>query len=220
MSTANTRKLKVLIVDAQPVTRRGLSHLINTTDRLRVCAEAESAPQARELCLRHGPDLAVLDLALDDGFALLKEFPRWSPGIRLVAFTALEDALTVQRAFKGGALGYVTRLDPEAELLLAIDSASHGLRHAAPRVAHLLLDRLACGSVEICGCEEAALSDRELQIFRAIGRGLGTRTIAEELHVSVKTVETHRQRIKEKLHLRDGCELQKRAVLFHHAAAA
>lgn len=214
----SSRKMNVLVVDAQPIARFGLVHLLNAHGRLHVCGEAESSPAARELCVRHRPDLAVLDLALGDGFALLKEFPRWAPGIRLVAFTSLEDALSVQRAFQGGAQGYVTRLDPAAELLMAIDCALSGQRHAAPRVAHLLLDRLACGSVELCGSAEASLSDRELQVFRAIGRGLGTRAVADELRVSVKTVETHRQRIKDKLHLKDGSDLQRRAVLFHHAA--
>ena len=213
------RKMNVLIVDAQPVARFGLIHLLNAHGRFRVCGEAESAPAARELCARHRPDLAVLDLALGDGFALLKEFPRWAPGIRVVAFTALDDALSVQRALQAGAHGYVTRLDPAAELLTAIECALDGQRHVGPRVAHLLLDRLACGSVEMRGSAEAALSDRELQIFRAIGRGLGTRAVAEELKVSVKTVETHRQRIKEKLRLKDGTDLQRRAVLFHHTAA-
>lgn len=216
---SNNRKISVLIVDAHPIARLGLVHLLNGHGRLRVCGEADSSPTARELCARHRPDLAVLDLALGDGFGLLKEFPRWAPGIRVVAFTSLEDALSVQRAFQGGAHGYVTRLDPVAELLTAIDCTLAGQRHAAPRVAHLLLDRLACGSVELHGSAEAALSNRELQIFRAIGRGLGTRAVADELKVSVKTVETHRQRIKDKLHLKDGVDLQRRAVLFHHAAA-
>jgi DNA-binding NarL/FixJ family response regulator len=214
---ANSRKMNVLVVDAQPVARVGMVLLLNSHARLRVCAEADSAPAARELCARHQPEFAILDLAIGDGFALLKEFPRWAPGIRVIAFTALEDALSVQRALQAGAQGYVTRLDPAAELLTAIDCVLGGQRHVGPRVAHLLLERLACGSVEMHGCEEAALSDRELQIYRAIGRGLGTRAVAEELHVSVKTVETHRQRIKEKLHLRDGCDLQRRAVLSHHA---
>ena len=213
------QKANVLVVDAQPVMRHGLVDLINSHRKLRVCAEAEAAPAARELCARHRPELAVLDLGLSDGFALLKDFQRWAPGIRIVAFTALDDALSVQRALQAGAQGYVTRLDPAAELLTALEHALDGHRHVGPRVAHLLLDRLACGSVEMRGNAEAALSDRELQVFHAIGRGMGTRAIAEDLRVSVKTVETHRQRIKEKLHLRDGCDLQKRAVLFHHAAA-
>jgi DNA-binding NarL/FixJ family response regulator len=217
---ASFPKQSVLVMDAQPVARCGLVQLINSHARFRVCAEAETAPIARDLCRRYRPALAVLDIALADGFSLVKELSTTAPRIRVVAFTGLEDALSVQRALQAGARAYVTRHDPAAELLTALVCAVEGQRHLSPRVSHLLLERLACGAVEMVGSEESALSDRELQIFHAIGRGLGTRTIAEELHVSVKTVETHRQRIKEKLHLRDGCDLQRRAVLFHHAACA
>ncbi len=172
-------------------------------------------PMTRELCSKLKPDVLVMDAACGDGFTLINELPRWSAQTEIVVFTALADALSVQRAFRAGALGYVTRRDPVSALMAAILDAVAGTRRVSPRVEHVLLEKLACGGVEVFSSAEAALSARELQIFRLIGCGSGTRAIAEELRVSVKTIETHRQRIKEKMHFRDGTELHRQAVLFH-----
>lgn len=212
---AHPKKADVLIADAEPVARCGLVSLINSHPRLRVCAEAETLALARELCSKHKPAVLVLDPAMGDGFALIKDLPRWSRETRVVVFTGMNDALAVQRAFKVGACAFVTRRDPVSALMNAVVGALSGERHVGPHVEHLLLENLASGSVELHGHEMSALSNRELQVFRLLGSGLGTRAVATELGVSVKTVETHRQRMKEKLQVANGTELQRRAVLFH-----
>lgn len=214
---AHPRKADVLVADSEPVARAGLVHLLNSHSRLRVCAEAEMLDAVRELCLRHKPAVLVLDPAMGDGFTFIKDLPRWSRDTRAVAFTSLGDALSVQRAFKAGVCGYVTRRDPVVAVMTAIVGALTGERHVGPRVENVLLAHLALGAVEMRDDETAALSNRELQIFRLLGSGLGTRAVAEELRLSIKTIETHRQRIKEKLQLTSGTELQRRAVLFHGA---
>ena len=211
------RKADVLVVDAEPVTRTGLIHLINSHPKLRVCAEAETLAGARELCQRYKPAVLVLDPGIGDGFALIKDLQRWSRKTRVVVFTGMNDALAVQQAFKAGACAFVTRRDPISALMNALVGALNGERHVGPQVEHLLLENLASGAVELHGNDVASLSDRELQIFRLLGSGLGTRAVAEELRLSIKTIETHRQRIKEKLQLTSGTELQRRAVLFHGA---
>lgn len=211
------RKADVLVADAEPVARCGLVHLINSHPKLRLCAEAETLALARELCSKHKPAVLLLDPAMGDGFSFIKDLPRWSRGTRVVVFTGMSDALAVQRAFKAGACAFVTRRDPVSALMNALVGALTGERHVGPCVEHLLLENLASGTVELHGNDVATLSDRELQIFRLLGRGLGTRAVAMELRVSVKTIETHRQRIKEKLQLANGTELQRRAVLFHAA---
>jgi DNA-binding NarL/FixJ family response regulator len=208
------RKASVLVVDPEPVARCGLVQLINSHPELRVCGEAETVGQTRDFCAHLKPEVLVFDPALTDGFSLVKELRRWSARTHVVVFTALEDAISVQRAFKAGVCGYVTRRDPVEALMTAILDARSGGRHVGPRVEHLLLEKLATGSVEMRENEIASLSDRELQVFRLVGIGSNTRAIAEELHLSVKTVETHRYRIREKLHLGDSAELQRRAVLF------
>ncbi|MDB6152751.1 MAG: LuxR family transcriptional regulator [Chthoniobacteraceae bacterium] len=209
-------KARVLVADAEPISRRGLIHLINEDARLDACGETGSSREARMMCEKHQPDVLVLDPAMDcgDGFALLSELPRWASGARVVVFTALEDTLSVQRAFKAGAWGYVVRRDPAASVLAAIAGAARGERHVGPRVEQLLLERLACGALEMRNNDEAVLSQRELQIYRLIGAGHTSRDMADELCVSIKTVETHRQRIKGKLRLTTGAELQRRAVIF------
>jgi len=162
----------------------------------------------------------ALEVVAGDGLHFLKELPAWSARTRVVVFTAQLDALCVQRAFQAGAWGYVTRRDPVAALLGAVLGAVAGKRHVGPQIEQLLLGRMAAGVVELSGSAVAALSARELEVFRLIGRGLGTQAVADELRLSVKTVETHRQRIKMKLHCRDGLELQCRAVLFQSGSDA
>ena len=207
----------MLIADAEPVARCGLVHLIGSHPLLRVCAEAETLAVARELCVKHKPAVLVLDPAMSDGFTFIKDLPRWSRGTRVVVFTGSNDALAVQQAFKAGACGFVTRRDPVSALIAAVVGALKGERHVGPCVEHLLLDNLASGAVELRGAEFGALSSREMQVFRLLGRGLGTRAVADELSLSVKTVETHRQRIKEKLGMQNAAELHRRAVLFQGA---
>jgi len=213
----NPRKSNVLIVDAEPVARCGLSHIINSHAELRICAEADSPPAARAACERWKPEVVVLDVALGggEGFALVKELPRWNAALCVVAFTGLEDTASVQRALRAGAAGYVTRRDPVTALLGAIMGALAGERRVGPRVEHVLLETLAMGRVQMEEDDLTLLSERERQVFRLIGEGLRTRAVAGELRLSVKTVETHQQRIKEKLRLQTGAELQHRAVVFH-----
>ena len=215
-SMRNPSKATVLIVDAEPVMRCGLATLINSDAGLRVCAEADGLRTGRAACERWRPDVVVLEVGLGggEGFALVRELPRWSPLVRVVAFTRLEDAGSVQRALRAGVWGYVTRLDPMEWVLRAIAGALLGERHVGPRVERALLETLAMGTVQMAGDDLARLSDREGQVFRLIGGGMGTVAVAAELGLSVKTVETHRQRIKEKLGLRSGVELAQRAVLF------
>jgi len=216
----NPRKCLVLVVDAEPVSRCGLVHLFDSHERLRVVAEAAALPAARELCLRHQPDLVILDIALGDGAGFIREVKQLSPQARVVVFTSQADPLSVTRAFKAGAAGYVTRRDSVVALMSAVLGALDGERQFAPCVQRVLMDQFACGGVEVRGRAEAALSDRELQVFRLLGQGLKPRGVAEELRVSVKTVETHVQRIKTKLGVATGGELQRRAILFQRAEEA
>jgi two-component system invasion response regulator UvrY len=214
---ANLRKARVLVVDAEPVSRYGLAHLFNSHERLCVVAEAEALPQARDLYVQHQPELVVLDSALGDGVAFIREVKRFSPKGRVIVFTAQADALSVARAYRAGAVGYVTRRDSVSALMNAVIGALEGDRQFAPCVQRVLMHQLICGGMEVRGSMESMLSDRELQVFRLRGQGLQTSAVALELRISVKTVETHLQRIKTKLNLSSGAELQQRAILFQDA---
>ncbi|MEQ1861607.1 MAG: response regulator transcription factor [Chthoniobacteraceae bacterium] len=206
----------VLVIDPEPVARLGMITLLKSHARLRVAGEAETVRTGRELCAKLKPDIVVIDPAMEggEGFVLLKDVPRWAPRARVVAFSAIEDAFFVQRAFSAGACGYVTRRDPVPALISAVLGAASGERHVSPRIEKVLLDHLAAGSPAANHGALGKLSERELQVFHLLGEGHATRVVSERLGVSVKTVESHQQRIKSKLCVGSGAELRKRAALF------
>lgn len=176
---------------------------------------------ARRIFTAHSPALVVLSLSLQhgDGIALLKDFKKMNPAARALVVTARTDLLSVQRAFKAGARGYVVAADETAEVLQALGRIAADELYVSPTVARGLLQMLANGSVETRREAYGQLSDRELQVFRLIGGGFGTARVATELQLSVKTIETHRQRIKQKLGLANSTELTQRAAqwLLHAA---
>jgi DNA-binding NarL/FixJ family response regulator len=206
---ASPKKLSVLIVHHAPLARFGLTRLVRSNRRFKVIGETGEARVARRLFTANEPDLVLLSLTLQhgDGITLLKDFKKLDPTARAVVLTARTDSLSVQRAFRAGARGYVVVEDETAEVLHALERVAAGELYASGTIARGLLQMLANGSVEPRrdGCGQ--LSDRELQVFRLIGSGLGTSWVASELHLSVKTIETHRQRIKQKLCLTNGAEL-------------
>lgn len=214
-------KLSVLIVHHAPLLRFGLTTLIKSSRQFKVIGETGEAPVARRLFAEDSPDLVVLSLTLHhgDGISLMKDFRRMNPAARALVVTARNDLLSVQRAFKAGARGYVVTEDETAEVLHALERIMAGELYASGTVARGLLQMLARGLVETPrdGCGQ--LSDRELQVFRLIGSGLGTSRVAQELQLSVKTIETHRQRIKQKLGLANGTELTKRAAEWIYSVA-
>jgi DNA-binding NarL/FixJ family response regulator len=212
--TSPTKTLtKVLIVHGSPVTRFGLSALLRSLRCFRVCAQTDNVPEARELFGRHRPDVAVIGLSLrhGDGVGLIKDFKKSISSVRTLVLSDRTDMLSVQRAFRAGARGYMVTHDDISEIPRALTQILVGEFYASPSVARLLLHVLAEGRIMPARSELTQLSDRELQIFGMIGRGLGASRVARELHLSVKTIETHRMRIKQKLGLRSGADLNRRA---------
>ena len=207
-------KQLVLIVHHSPVMRVGLAALVRSSRAFRTCGEADEAPRARELFLRHHPDVVILGLGLShgDGIELLKDFRRHDPCACAVVLTAREDPISFHRAFRAGARGYLLASDRADEVLRALAAVAAGEFYASPTAARRLLAALATGAIEPPPGELASLSDRELQIFRLIGSGFGATRVAAELRVSVKTIESHRTHIKEKLGLGSGAELNTRAA--------
>ncbi|MGH8093934.1 MAG: LuxR C-terminal-related transcriptional regulator [Chthoniobacterales bacterium] len=212
MSSPN--KLSVLIAHHAPLMRFGLSKLVQSNPRFTVVGETDDAPVGLRLFAELKPNLVVLSLTLrhGDGLSLLKHFRKLDGRAFSLVVTARDDSLSIQRAFKAGARGYVVTQDQTAEVLKALEQIAAGELYVSESVARGLLQMLSRGTVgtmrDTCGL----LSDRELQVFRLIGSGLGTSGVASELHLSVKTIETHRQRIKQKLGLANGTELTHRAA--------
>ena len=207
-------KGKVLLIHSAPLIRFGLARLIEATGRFEVCAETDDAPTARELFARHRPQIVVLGLTLcgGDGIELIKDFRKLNPSARTIVLTTREDPLSMQRAFRAGARGYLVTSDPIPEILIALDQILAGDLYASWRVCRNLLDSLANGAIESVTSELKTLSDRELQVFSLIGRGFGASRLANELHLSVKTIETYQMHIEEKLGLHSAAELSQKAT--------
>jgi DNA-binding NarL/FixJ family response regulator len=204
---------EVLIIHHAPLIRSGLAALIGANDRFAVCAQTDDAPTAREMFVQHQPQLVALGLTLrrGSGIDLIKDVRRLNRAARLLVLSSREDPLSIQRAFRAGAHGYLALEDDVSEVLRALDNVSSGHLYASPTVTRRLLESLATNEIEPSRSELTPLSDRELQVFSLIGRGFGTSRLATELHLSVKTIETYQAHIKEKLGLNNAAELSDKA---------
>ncbi len=209
-------RVTILVVHGSPLTRLGLTAALRSHRSFNICAETDQVPMARELVVRHQPDLVVLGLTLrhGDGIELIKDLRKLCPVVRALVLTKHDDPLTMQRAFRAGARGYVLAGDPTSEIFKAIERVLAGEVCASDSMTHRLVQNFARGAIKPNGSKVSALSDRELQVFSLFGRGFGATRLAAELHLSVKTIETHQMRIKEKLGLRSAAELCERAVLW------
>jgi len=203
---------KVLVVHRTGFVRSGVLSLIAKSIQFAVCGETEEAPLARELFLRHKPDLVLIGLRISgaDGIQLIKEFRNLNPAAAILALSEHADAFSAQRAFRAGARGFLS-IEDAPELLRALDEISAGRPYAGASVLPLILSNFAAATKNSRNSDINRLSDRELEIFSFIGRGLSVSELASELHVSVKTIETHQMRIKEKFALHSAAELRQKA---------
>jgi DNA-binding NarL/FixJ family response regulator len=207
-------RTRVLIVDDHPLMRRGLCELIGREPDLVVCGEAEDASTALEILKSANPQLMTVDISLKEGsgIELIKQLKASNPEISTLAFSMHDESLYAERAMRAGAKGYISKDAPSADVIAAIRRIRDGKIYMSERMADRVLRRVVDGKDAIDGSPVQILSDRELEVFELIGRGLGTRKIAEQLHLSVKTIETYRESIKAKLSLKSSTELTRHAV--------
>ncbi|TMP89246.1 MAG: response regulator transcription factor [Verrucomicrobia bacterium] len=205
-------KAKVLVVHRIGFVRSGVLSLIAKSMQFAVCGETDEAPLARELFLRHKPHLVVIGLRLSgaDGIQLIKEFRSLNPAAAILALSEHTDAFSAQRVFRAGARAYLS-IEDAPELLAAFSKISTGHPYVGASVLPLILNNFAAGGKNSRSSDINSLSDRELEIFSFIGRGVSVSELANELHVSVKTIETHQMRMKEKLALHSAAELRQKA---------
>jgi len=208
-------KRKVLIVDDHPILRKGLTLLINQEPDLFVCAEAENAQMALESLDNVVPDMAIVDISLPgiDGIELIKELRLRHKDMPVLVVSMHDEALYAERSLRAGARGYIMKQEALEKVLVAIRKVLEGEIFVSERITTKMLEKF----VSVEGVSQAAspmdlLSNRELTVFRLIGQGHKTRQIAERLHLSIKTVESYRAHIKEKLKLGDGTDLLKYAI--------
>jgi DNA-binding NarL/FixJ family response regulator len=208
------RKNLLFVVDDHPIMRDGISQLINQQADLEVCGAASSGPEALDALNRMEPDLLLVDISLTgmDGIELIKIVKKRKKRMPMLVLSMHAEALYAERAIRAGAKGYVMKHASADTLLAAIRRVLAGKIYLSPAMTEKLLEKVTRDDLARSESPVACLSDRELEIFKLIGKGLRSQLISEELNLSVKTVETYFSRIKQKLSIKDASELLQVAI--------
>jgi DNA-binding NarL/FixJ family response regulator len=205
--------VRILIVEDHPVVRKGLSQVIAADSGMEVCGQAADATEAFQLVQSKRPHVVIVDLLLKsgDGMDLIGQIKNHDPQIKMIVSSAQEESIFAERALRAGAMGYVSKGEPADAVLEAIRTVARGEVHLSPAMANQMLKAVVAGRPPQQSPVES-LTNRELMVFEMIGQGLSTKQIANKLHLSHKTIETHRDKIKAKLGLGNTNELGRRAV--------
>jgi len=208
------KKCRVLLVDDHPIVRQGLALLIDREADLSVCGEAEGAHSAFHAVETLRPDIVVLDISLSgpDGLDVLKEIRMKTGSLPVLILSMHDEAIYAERAMRAGANGYIMKQEATEKVLVAIRRILQGEVYLSERLTSAMLQQYVRGTSPVKSSPLLNLTDRELEVFRLIGEGHGTRQIAYELHLSVKTIESYQAHIKEKLALRNARELVQHAI--------
>lgn len=206
-------KTKILLVDDHPLVREGLANLIHQQPDLEVCGEAASQPQALDLIGTVLPDIAVVDISLENGsgLELIKSIKAMYPAVVMLALSMHDESLYAERALRAGARGYLMKREAAKKVIQGIRAVLGGQLFVSEKIAALMAERFVEGRTASASPVEL-LSDRELEVFQLLGRGQSTRQIAGHLHVGFKTVQAYCARIKEKLQLANATELLRAAM--------
>jgi DNA-binding NarL/FixJ family response regulator len=219
MTQSETHKdvRRVMIVDDHPVVRQGIRLMINAEADLAICGEAQSEQQARRMVRELNPDVVVVDLSLTegDGFNIVRDVHAHFPAIRILVLSMHDEAIYAERLLSQGASGYIMKQAATEQLITALRTVLRGERFISEALQSSIASRRSDD-----GGQKSRLSARELQVISLIGQGLGTREIAENLSLSVKTVETHRLTIKRKLALETNAQLVQYAIKWHGTSAS
>jgi DNA-binding NarL/FixJ family response regulator len=214
IESPSERRRRVFLVDDHPLVREGLRKVIDREPDLEVCGDAEEAgPAFSEIC-RLKPDIAVIDLTLrgESGLDLIKRLGAEAKPPRILVLSMHDEASYAERSLRAGALSYVMKRESSGKVLEAIRQVLAGHVYVSEAVALGFAEKVVGNRRTAGGSVAEQLSDRELEVFRRIGLGQENRLIAEELHLSLKTVQTHCAHIKEKLGVRNSTELTREAV--------
>jgi DNA-binding NarL/FixJ family response regulator len=210
MSGRKRQRARVLIVDDHPAVREALALRIARQPGLEVCGEAADTSEALRLVAETQPDVAVVDISLKtgNGIDLIRRIKDRYRHVRILVWSMHSESLYAERALHAGALGYITKDQATDQIVDAIRRVLAGKVWVSEAMAERMLQRaVGGGQQEDQRSPLDALADRELEVFRLIGQGIKTAEVAERLHLSVKTVETYRDRIRQKLNLDDGTKL-------------
>lgn len=205
---------KVYVVDDHPLVRKGLGAVIDGEPGLELCGSAEDSAEAMAGIQRTDPDLVLVDITLKsgNGIELIKQITAVRPEMKILVSSFHDESIYAERAIQAGAGGYLNKETSTEELIDAMYKVLEGRLALSPEMTESLLQRKLRGEEESTGDAVDRLSDRELEVFELLGEGLSTRRVAERLKLSVKTIDSHRDNIKQKLDIQDANELIRRAV--------
>ncbi|HWQ93809.1 MAG TPA: response regulator transcription factor [Clostridia bacterium] len=214
-SVANPpKKTRILVVDDHPTMREGLARVIDETEDLTVCAQAESIHDAMELIETSHPDLAIVDITLrrENGIELIKDLKVRHPNLLVLVHSMHDEQVYAQRSLRAGARGYLMKHEPPPKLLQAIRQVLAGEIYLSETMTRQMLHHVADTPFAKGISPVERLSDRELEVLEQLGQGRKTKEIAADLHLSIKTVQTYCEHLKEKLELKDSTSLGRFAV--------
>jgi len=208
------RKVQIALVDDHPVVRLGLASLISRNPQFEICGEADDVASGLRLLGKDSPDVMIVDLALrtGNGLDLIRRIKARGHPVRILVASMYDESLYAERAVRAGASGYINKQEVGRKIVSAIEHVLEGKVYLSDQTSSRIVMRVMSGSSPGNSDPVSSLSDRELEVFRQIGKSLSTVQIAANLHVSVKTIETYRQRIKQKLGLETAAELLGEAV--------
>ena len=214
MAKTQKNKIRILIVDDHPMMRQGLVQLIDNEPDLAVAGEVETAEQAVSIIAQSAPDLVLADISLTGkgGLELIKDVQALRAGLPVLVISMHDESVYAERVLRAGGRGYIMKQEGGKQIMQAIRHVLSGQIYVSPKMSGKILEIFSGRRSESGGSPVERLTDREFEVFQLIGQGKGTRQIAEQLHLSVKTVEVHRQHIKEKLKLTDAPSLARYAV--------
>lgn len=207
------KQIKVVLVEDHPMFRERIAQLINKDLQMTVCGEAENTTDAMRIILEMKPDIAIVDITLtgSSGLELIKDMQSQGIEVPVLVLSMHDELLYAERALRAGAKGYITKNQASAQVKLAIQTVLGGDVYLSPQMTNRVLRRMSKGS-EDKATGVAALTDRELEVFRLLGCGRNSREIAEEIGLGDATINSYRFRIREKLGIRNSAELYNQAA--------
>ncbi len=207
-------KNKVLVVDDHPIVRQGLTQLINQESDFVVCGDAGDIPQALSAIEECKPDIIIVDISLGhtSGIRLIEDLSHNYPELSILALSMHDESIYAERCLKAGAKGYIMKQEPPEKVVSALRKILEGDIYISDKLGTKLLNKFVTKRADSSGSPVELLSNRELEVFQLVGQGLKTRKIAEELNLSVKTVETYIDHIKKKMSFDDSRDLFLHAV--------
>ena len=214
MGQQSGRKKKIAVVDDHPIVRQGLAELIANQGDMEVCCQAEEAVSAVKAIAEAKPDLAIIDISLkdSDGIELIEDLASRMSRLPMLVLSMHDESFYAERVLRAGARGYITKSEAPKAVITAIRRILSGELYLSQRMASRMLAKFVDGRSKATGRPEDRLTNRELQVFELYGKGVGTRDIAERLHLSIKTIESHREHIKQKLQFSSARELLQHAI--------